>query len=100
MIELPGIRRISFAEYLDGVRPEPGEAYWLDQCLYDIDNTTRMAVVQAYREGAKAVTLHWSTPIIKSYRCVMETCKDLNMIIVLCYEDFHREVYQWPSTQD
>lgn len=90
------MRRISFAEYLDGVRPVEGEPFWIDQCLYDIPETTDRAIRQAAARGAKAVTLYWRLTQQPSYRRVFDTCKELNLTVVLCYDDFHREVMQCP----
>jgi hypothetical protein len=96
-LQLPGIRRISLDEYMAGVRPLPGESWWVDQCLWDIANTVEAAVRQAARAGASAVTLYWGIPRLSKWARVIEACKEARLIIVLCYDDFHREVHWRPS---
>lgn len=96
-LELEGLRRISADEYFSGIRPALFERFWIDQCLYDVPDTVEVAVRQAHRVGARAVVLHYKLPIMSSYKNVMKACRDLNMIIVTCNQNFEREVYWRPD---
>lgn len=93
-LELPGIRRIGTAEWINGERPEPGEAFWVDQVLYDIPNTVEMAVRNGHRCGARAVTLFTPLTVLFKYRPVIAACRELKMIIVVANTpDFRRGVW-------
>lgn len=97
-LEIPGLRRISLDGYFAGERPAHGERYWVDQCLYDIGRTVEMAVRSAARAGARAVCLYCRTTMLMgegmSYRGVLDACVEHDLTIVVCFDDFHREIFR------
>lgn len=94
MIELPGLRRYGILELTAGVTP--GEPWWCDQVLWDISTTVEAAVRNIAALGGKAVTLYWGITVLQKWSRVINTCKELGLIIVICDDDFRREVWWKP----
>lgn len=101
-LTLPGITRVSPEDFFAYGLPSRRDApFWIDQVLYDIPNTTEMAVRQAARNGAGAVTLYEPLVWATKYRCVVEACFELNLIIVTAREpDYIRSVWWQPQQRD
>lgn len=94
MLELPGIVRISFVDWLRGTSIPTDRSWWLDQILYDIPATVEMAVLQMANRGAGAVTLYdrllWNS---KSYGKTLDICVNHKLVVVAANEQCERYVY-------
>lgn len=64
-------------------KPFPSSPFWIDHICWDIPNTVEMAVRSAAASGAKAITLHEDVVRLRAYKCVVDACCELKMIIVI-----------------